>query len=507
MSPALAGAFSQGNHGFSSRENDFPASPRGTGSRPTVCAFVGSEPPQRGTLKKIARSKHGSEKGNPSLLEIHLDPLGGWSGDMFAAAMLDAFPEHWAAVEKAVAALALGAVAQCELSPHRDRAGLTGRRFLVATEAQEPRNGHSADRAHGHSHDHEHAHDHREHDQHYHDDGHHQEQRSWASIRALIEATPLDEAVKREAIAIFAVLAQAEGEVHGVPADSVYFHEVGAVDSIVDIVTAAQLIVLVKARRWTSAPLPLGSGRVRSAHGILPVPAPATALLLRGLNTIDDGIPGERVTPTGAAIARHLLYPKLAAERLPRILDRTGTGFGTREMDGISNCLRALVFESGERLPAPSAFSHRELSVIEFEVDDQSAEDLSAGLDHIRAMEGVHDVIQSPVFGKKGRLAVHVQALVAPDRLDEAIACCFSETTTIGLRFHRVQGAALPRSFATVEVEGRALRTKMVLRPDGARTAKTEASDVAAVRGHQMRQRLRRDGEQQVLAAEAESTA
>ena len=245
---------------------------------------------------------------------------------------------------------------------------------------------------------------------------------------------------------------------HGVPTDSVEFHEVGAVDSIVDIVAAAQLIVAANARRWTSAPLPLGSGRVRTAHGVLPVPAPATALLLRGLATIDDGVPGERVTPTGAAIARRLLQPDAAPERRPRTLLRTGIGFGSRELPGVSNCLRALVFEAGaaaEAAPRPGdAFAHRELGVITFEVDDQSSEDLAAGLDHVRALEGVHDVIQSAVFGKKGRLAVQVQVLVAPDRLDAAIARCFAETTTIGLRFHTVRGAALPRSFATVSVEG-----------------------------------------------------
>ena len=427
---------------------------------------------------------------------------------MFVASLLDAFPEHWPAVEAAVAALGLGAEAAIRVVAHRDAAGLTGRRFLVAGEA--PQHGHDAD--HGHEHDHAHHghhHDH-EHDGHGHHHGDTPQahgHRAWSSIRELIQGARLDDRVKREAVAIFEGLAEAEGQVHGVPPEDVAFHEVGAVDSIVDIVAAAQLIALVDAARWTASPLPLGSGRVRTAHGILPVPAPATALLLRGLPTIDDGVPGERVTPTGAAVARHLLLDRPSPPPAPRRLERSGTGFGTREIAGLSNCLRVLAFTpAAPRLAAApvSAFAHRELGVITFEVDDLSAEDLSNGLDHIRAMPGIHDVVQGVVFGKKGRVATQVQVLVAPDRLDEAIRLCFAETSTIGLRFHLVAGAALPRGFDTVAVDGRDLRTKHVTRPDGSRTAKAEASDVSAAPGHAARVRLRREAEAQALARLAE---
>ncbi len=415
---------------------------------------------------------------------------------MFVAALLDAFPEHLGAVERAVAALDLGPEAAVRLVAHRDAAGLTGRRFLV--KAEEGGHGHSHDGHHHHHDDHGHGHHGHEHPGEPHPHGH----RAWSSIRALLENSALDGRVKREAVAVFAGLAEAEGQVHGVPADEVAFHEVGAVDSIVDIVAAAQLIALLDAKRWTASALPLGSGRVRTAHGILPVPAPATALLLRGLDTVDDGIPGERVTPTGAAVARHLLLGAAAPAPRPRRLARSGTGFGTREMAGISNCLRVLAFEpAAEFSTAPaSQFSHRELGVVTFEVDDLSAEDLSNGLDHVRALPGVHDVVQGVVFGKKGRVATQVQVLVAPERLDDAIRLCFAETSTIGLRFHVVRGAALPRGFDTVEVDGHALRTKHVTRPDGSRTAKAEASDVSGAPGHAARLRLRREAEALALS-------
>ena len=415
---------------------------------------------------------------------------------MFVAALLDAFPEHLPAVERAVAALGLGPDAALRLVAHRDAAGLTGRRFLVKAE-EHARDSHD----HGH-HDHEHHHRGHDHHGHHHDAPHHHGHRAWLAIRAMIEGSALDARVKREAVAIFEGLAEAEGQVHGVPPEDVTFHEVGAVDSIVDIVAAAQLIALVDAERWTASALPLGSGRVNTAHGILPVPAPATALLLRGLDTIDDGIPGERVTPTGAAVARHLLLGTAKLAPRPRRLARSGTGFGAREMAGVSNCLRVLAFEAAaEFSTAPaSQFSHRELGVVTFEVDDLSAEDLSNGLDHVRAMPGVHDVVQGVVFGKKGRVATQVQVLVAPDRLDDAIRLCFAETTTIGLRFHTVQGAALPRGFDKVQVDGHDLRTKHVTRPDGSRTAKAEASDVSAAPGHAARMRLRREAEALALS-------
>ena len=318
-------------------------------------------------------------------------------------------------------------------------------------------------------------------------------------IEAMIERAALSPAQADLAVRIFRRLGEAEATVHGIELNEVHFHEVGAVDSIVDIVAAGVIIAALDATRWTAAPMPLGGGRVRTAHGLLPVPAPATALLLRGLHTIDDGIMGERVTPTGAAVARYLLADAPPGTPAPRRLVATGTGFGTRHLPGIANCLRVLAFDEAAAV-APGGFAHRELGVIEFEVDDQSAEDLTHGLDHIRALEGVHDVIQSVAFGKKGRMATHVQVLVAPPQLDAAIAACFTETTTIGLRHHIVHGAALRRAAAEVDVEGRRLRVKAVERPDGTRTGKTEAADVAAEPGHAARDRLRRVGVAAALA-------
>lgn len=294
------------------------------------------------------------------------------------------------------------------------------------------------------------------------------------------------------AVGIFAVLAEAEGRVHGRPADSVTFHEVGAADSIADIVAAAVLIEAIGAGSWSISALPLGGGRIHTAHGVMPVPAPATTLLLEGFEVQDDGIAGERVTPTGAAILRYLRQAGLLGARPAGRLTGSGIGFGTRRLPGTSNCLRVLSLDTAGA--AGPAAGHRALGVIAFEVDDQSGEDLAAGLDRIRSVAGVHDIVQMAAIGKKGRMAVHVQVLAAPDALPLVTAACFRETTTIGLRTHLVEGQALRRSTARTVVDGIPVDVKLVERPDG-RTGKAEADHLIGLAGHATRLRLRRQAE------------
>ena len=226
---------------------------------------------------------------------------------------------------------------------------------------------------------------------------------------------------------------------------------------------------------------------------ILPIPAPAAALLLQGLPVIDDGVPGERVTPTGAALATYLIEPRARSSAHVLRMSRTGIGFGGRTLPGISNCLRALAFD--EVTPAVAgSIDRRQLAVITFEVDDQSPEDLAAGLDHIRGLPEVFDVTQTSVVGKKGRMAAHIQILLSPRELDSVIVACFEETTTIGVRHQLTEGAILRRRLETIELEGgEKLQVKIVERPQGMQSGKAEAADVASHRGHLKRTRLRQD--------------
>lgn len=368
---------------------------------------------------------------------MHLDVLGGLAGDMFAAALLHAAPDYANDVRRAVeAATGVG----CSVVAHDDGT-LTGYRFHVPS-------------PHPH-HRHDHVH--------------------WSDIRSRLTDGRLEGTVAAHAVGIFEVLARAEARVHGTTPDAVVFHEVGAADSIADIVAAATLIVRLGIETASCSALPLGSGRVETAHGIMPVPAPAVSILLEGMETIDDGIAGERITPTGAAILRHLSPRARPAGVMT--LQASGYGFGTRTLPGISNCLRAGLFEPAAGTQEGLAVPHRRLAVIAFEIDDQSGEDLATGIERIRGAGCVHDVVQIPVIGKKGRMAVQVQVLADEAGCDEAVALCFRETTTIGLRVAQVDGRALRRRTEVVSVGGQDVRVKIVERPGGV-TGKPEADDV-----------------------------
>jgi len=408
-------------------------------------------------------------------MQIHLDPVGGVAGDMFVAAILNAYPELTPGVLEAINGLRLPELVICRIDTVDDGV-LAGSRFVVESE----------DRAS--IHHHQHTHD---------SDGSHDHHRHWSGIRKLIEQANLSPATKRHAIGIFGLLAEAEARVHGIPVANVAFHEVGAVDSIVDIVGAAFLIDALGAERWTTSPLPLGSGQVETAHGRLPIPAPATALLLEGFTVFDDGIPGERVTPTGAAIVRYLCQPG-EMQRRNGVLERSGVGLGTKRFSGISNVLRVIFFQQ----KAHALSGYRELLVVEFEVDDQSAEELAAGLERIRNDTAVFDVIQIPAIGKKGRQTSHIKILADPTKQERVIALCFQQTTTIGLRFRTSEAVALPRQTESVQIGDRNVRVKIVRRPGIGATAKAEADDLLlAGEGYNARAELKTKAEAQALSS------
>jgi uncharacterized protein (TIGR00299 family) protein len=404
-----------------------------------------------------------------SPLHIHLDTVGGVAGDMFIAAVCAAFPELRAGMLAALQHTGLPPDVQCWFAEHADHA-LTGLRFLV----HDP-------------HDEAHRQAHVRGLHHPHDE------RAFADIRAALLASGLEPEVKQRAVAIFSLLAEVEGEIHGVPAEQVSFHELGGNDSIADIVGAAYLIAGLPGATWSVSPLPLGRGRVKTAHGMLPVPAPAAARLLQGFDFVDDGVEGERVTPTGAAILKHLGASRGVA-RAPRRLTRTGHGFGTRTFPELSNVLRALVFERPALQGADDS-----VALIAFEVDDQSPEDLAIALDHLRAHPGVLDVLQIPAFGKKGRMLAHLQILADPGAAEDVFEACFDETTTLGLRWQVVERRVLARRQKTVQLEGRSVRVKVAERLD-TRTAKAESDDLLALSGGRaVREQARRAAEDEGL--------
>ncbi|WP_082930602.1 LarC family nickel insertion protein [Rhizobium bangladeshense] len=412
------------------------------------------------------------------MLEIHLDPVGGIAGDMFVAALLDFRPDLQKGLQEALALCPLSEDVTCSLVAHNDGI-LTGSRFVVCHCE------HGAD--HAHDHGHHHHHHHHGHVHHLNDHGpdhaeHHHV--AWRDIREALEGSALDSETIRHATGIFGKLAEAEARAHGTTPDTVTFHEVGSWDSIADIVSAAWLIAQLGASSWSVGPVPLGSGRVKSAHGLLPVPAPATVHLLEGFDVVDDGIGGERVTPTGAAI---LAYLRNGAAPVRRVLKGSSHGFGSKRLPGLSNCLRLLAFERQEAFAAIS----ESVAVLECEIDDQTGEDIAQAVDRLRTRPDVRDVIQAPVFGKKGRMMTHLRVLADPVARQDIAAALLDETTTIGVRVATAERVTLRREADAVEHGGKLYPFKVIERPSG-RTAKLEADSLAATPGAAARGSLRR---------------
>ena len=366
--------------------------------------------------------------GGATAHHLHLDPQGGVAGDMMVAALWDAAPDFDPA--PMLTALAVPPALDVRREAAND-AGFKGSRLAITGDAPPP-------------------------------------PRGAVELMALVAAAPLAPPVRDRVTDTLERLAKAEAAVHGMPLEAVHFHELASWDTLIDLTLAAALLEELQIESASIGPLPLGGGTVASAHGALPIPAPAVVRLLEGFRFKEDGIGGERVTPTGAAILAHL-QPSPALPGTP-LLARSGAGFGTRRLPDRANQLRALLFQAAER-PGDAD----EIGRIRFEVDDQSGEDLAIGLDALRRLSGVVDVVAWPVFGKKGRIATSVQVLAEPQALDTAIEACFAQTTTIGLRHDRVARTVLPRREHAID----SLQVKDVARPGGRITRKLEADAVA----------------------------
>jgi uncharacterized protein (TIGR00299 family) protein len=253
-----------------------------------------------------------------------------------------------------------------------------------------------------------------------------------------IERSTLPDGVKARAAAMLERLAEAEARVHRVPVDAVHFHEVGDLDTLVDVVGAVAGLDALGVERVHVSPLPLGGGTVETAHGRLPVPAPATAELLRGFPVYDNGVAAELVTPTGAAILTTLGRPG----RLPAMtLERIGWGAGTRELP-IPNLLRVMV---GQATPADAEPEEVETLVsIETTIDDMSPQ-LYEPLVERLLLAGALDVYLTPVVMKRSRPGTVLTALAPPELADRLAELLFRETTTIGVRWSEVRRRRLPR--------------------------------------------------------------
>lgn len=406
----------------------------------------------------------------------HLDCASGIAGDMFLGACLDlGMPIE--VLHDAVARLRLPGVGV--ESRRAMRGGFVGTRFRVtlegrpvegpdpdeaAPQGQEPgHHHHHHHHEHGHDHEHEHSnghhhetgHEHSNPHEHGHDHGHshqhdHGHGRDLASIRQLIRASDLAPAVRDRALALFERLGAAEAKMHGMPLDRVHFHEVGAIDSIVDLVGAAAAVEHLAPARFTCGPVNVGRGRVRTAHGELPVPAPATAELLAGMPIYGAGS-GELTTPTGAVLLAELVDEFVDFPAL--VLEGVGHGLGKRDLPDRPNALRLLRGREQGREARP------EVMVVECEVDDLPGEGFGFLMERLLAA-GALDVYFTPVQMKKNRPGTLVTLLCRRPQLETLAGLLLVESGSLGCRYHAALRIEAERETSAVETPFGTVRVK-----------------------------------------------
>jgi uncharacterized protein (TIGR00299 family) protein len=391
----------------------------------------------------------------------YLDCFSGISGDMFLGALLDAgvSPEL---LEDTVATLNIGA--RLEISRVL-RSGILAIKVYVYVNGEKdlPREVFSEKREHDHHPDHAHEHDSgykHSHDAHTHlHDTHshpHAHGRSLTAIREIIEKAAISPTAKATAIRIFENLAEAEAEIHDTSIDQVHFHEVGAVDAMVDIVCAAVGAESLAVEEWVCSPLNVGGGTVKCAHGTLPIPAPATLKLLRDAPVYSSGPQVELVTPTGAAIVKTLStrfapFPAMTIEK-------TGYGAGTREFPDHPNLLRITIGEAESA--AHLSTSNDRITVLEANLDDLSPQVLAYAMERLLA-EGALDVFSVPVQMKKSRPGALLTVLAKIEDANRLTKTIFAETTTLGVRRREEQRQTLARRWENVNTTWGPVRIKI----------------------------------------------
>jgi uncharacterized protein (TIGR00299 family) protein len=381
---------------------------------------------------------------------LYFDCFAGAAGDMILGALLDA----GVPVEELRGALgSLGVGHELKVS-RVVRAGIDATHVEVVerpgTGRHEHRHDGGRDRGHTHAHDH----------------------RSLDDITHLIEQSNLSAKGKARAVRLFRRLGEAEAAIHGVPLEQIHLHEVGAVDSIIDIVGAVWALEWLGVDDVVASPLNVGSGTVTMAHGTFPVPAPATLRLLTGAPVYSSGLVAELLTPTGALVITD--YARSYGPMPAMTVDRVGYGAGTRELDPVPNVLRVVI---GER-PATAASPDNggDVVKVECEVDDMNPQWFAPLSDRLFAA-GALDVFLTPVQMKKGRPGTLVTVLAPPALRSQVAGLLFAETTTIGLRWDVMHREGLERRHEAVAVPGGEVRVKVARRHGRVLTATPEFDD------------------------------
>ncbi len=385
---------------------------------------------------------------------LYLDTFSGLSGDMFIGALID-----------------LG-VDPHKLGRELEKLKLDGYHLHVSNQERQGIAGIKFDVHLAHDHDHEphhHEHGHEHHHEHEHHDHSHDDSRNFSDIKKLITKSKLSPWVKKKSIAVFQRIADAEGKIHGKPADEVHFHEVGAVDSIVDIVGACVGLELLGKPRVLASPVVEGTGWIRCAHGRFPIPAPATLAILgaRKIPVSQCDEPNELITPTGAALLAE--FAESFAPLSGMTAEKIGFGLGTRENKTRPNVLRAVLGDAcrvtsdgkqpranltspATRPPSPLDWQTDRVAVLETNLDDVSGEILGAFVAAALAA-GALDVFHTPIQMKKNRPGVLLTVLCAEADADKFSELLLRETTAFGVRRTIAERRKLKREFVTVKTK------------------------------------------------------
>ena len=371
---------------------------------------------------------------------LYLECKMGAAGDMLMGALLELVPNPEQALEQLND---LGIPGVTYAMEKTAKCGILGTHVTVTVNGQEE---HSHDHGHEH-HDHEHEHEHHRHDHDH--EHHHHHHTSMADITHIMSHLPLPETVRNNALGVYQAIAQAESKAHGMPVEEIHFHEVGAMDAVADVVGVCMLMDQLKVDQVCASPVHVGSGHVHCAHGILPVPAPATADLLRGIPSYGGEIQGELCTPTGAALLRQFVtkfgpMPQMAVEKI-------GYGMGSKDFP-MANCVRAMLGQT-EDTPGDQVVE------LQCNLDDMTPEDIGFAVETLLE-NGALDVYTTAIQMKKNRPGVLLSVLCHPEQRENMVGLLFRHTTTLGIRETEHRRYTLERSsrqaetpWGTVEVK------------------------------------------------------
>lgn len=412
---------------------------------------------------------------------LYLECNMGAAGDMLTAALLELHPDPQGFVERMNRLGLPGVVFAAQPAV---KCGITGTQVSVTVGGEEeeshdvPLHSHvhetAQDEAHpGHAHDHVHVHDHEHtHDhehEHSHEHGHgHHHHAGMGDIRHILSHLDIPQPVRQDAEAVYQLIAQAESHAHGRPVEEIHFHEVGTLDAVTDVVAVCWLLHDLAPEQIVASPVHVGCGQVRCAHGILPVPAPATAYILQGVPTYGGSVQGELCTPTGAALLKHFVQ-RFGSSPVMRV-EKTGYGMGKKDFEA-ANCVRAMLGQTQEESTT--------IAQLACNLDDMTPEAL--GFAQERLWEaGALDVTTAPIGMKKNRPGVQLTCLCRLEDREKLVSVLFAHTTTLGVRESLCTRYTLARSQRTVETEHGPVRVKEA-RGWGVTREKPEYEDVANI--------------------------